>query len=328
VSSIEARVATVAPLLPTAEVTRCCHDLPTWRCPARSNCSCCWPTARSPRTWRSWCSATSSPCCAARPHDLSSSPPTAPACRRQPHPAQSPLVVGLRHPGDAAGLAPAPGRRHLDLPPPWSRATITRRGRPAAHRPPGQRQPPLGLPAHPRRSAAPGRAGLGIGDPQYPSSLPARPSATADDHDLAGGPSPAGRRHRRLRFLDRRHHLAAAAVGAVLHRAGHPPGPPGWRDTQPQRRLDHPASRNLLLVLQERTRRTRFLIRDRDAKFCRGFDDVFGSEGVDVLVTPVQAPNDDLTPQETRASARPGSGNATAPGGLPIAGAVENPRGR
>jgi len=39
-----------------------------------------------------------------------------PACRRQPHPAQSPLVVGLRHPGDAAGLAPAPGRRHLDLP--------------------------------------------------------------------------------------------------------------------------------------------------------------------------------------------------------------------
>ena len=33
-----------------------------------------------------------------------------------------------------------------------------------------------------------------------------------------------------------------------------------------------------------------FLIRDRDAKFCRGFNDVFGSEGARVLVTPAQAP--------------------------------------
>jgi putative transposase len=50
-------------------------------------------------------------------------------------------------------------------------------------------------------------------------------------------------------------------------------------------------ARNLLLGLEERGRRTRFLIRDRDAKFCRGFDDVFRSEGAQVLVTPVQAPN-------------------------------------
>jgi transposase InsO family protein len=50
-------------------------------------------------------------------------------------------------------------------------------------------------------------------------------------------------------------------------------------------------ARNLLLALDERGRQVRFLIRDRDAKFCRGFDDVFGSEGIKVLVTPVQAPN-------------------------------------
>jgi putative transposase len=50
-------------------------------------------------------------------------------------------------------------------------------------------------------------------------------------------------------------------------------------------------ARNLLLVLEERGRRVRFLVRDRDAKLCRGFDDVFGSEGVKVLVTPVQARN-------------------------------------
>jgi putative transposase len=49
-------------------------------------------------------------------------------------------------------------------------------------------------------------------------------------------------------------------------------------------------ARNLLLVLGERGRRVRFLLRDRDAKFCRNFDDVFRSEGAEVVLTPVQAP--------------------------------------
>jgi putative transposase len=44
-------------------------------------------------------------------------------------------------------------------------------------------------------------------------------------------------------------------------------------------------------VLGERGRRGRFVLRDRDAKFCRGFDDVFRSEGAEVVLTPVQAPN-------------------------------------
>ena len=50
-------------------------------------------------------------------------------------------------------------------------------------------------------------------------------------------------------------------------------------------------ARNLLLRLEDQGRRVRFLVRDRDAKFCRGFDDVFRSEGADVVLTPVQAPN-------------------------------------
>jgi putative transposase len=34
--------------------------------------------------------------------------------------------------------------------------------------PPGPGEPPLGLPAHPRRAGAPGRAGLGHRDPHHP----------------------------------------------------------------------------------------------------------------------------------------------------------------
>jgi putative transposase len=49
-------------------------------------------------------------------------------------------------------------------------------------------------------------------------------------------------------------------------------------------------ARNLLLVLGERGRQVRLVLRDHDAKFCRGFDDVFCSEGIEVLVTPVRAP--------------------------------------
>jgi putative transposase len=49
-------------------------------------------------------------------------------------------------------------------------------------------------------------------------------------------------------------------------------------------------ARNLLLVLDEQGRRARFVLRDHDAKFCRSFDDVFSSEGGEVLVTPVRAP--------------------------------------
>jgi putative transposase len=49
-------------------------------------------------------------------------------------------------------------------------------------------------------------------------------------------------------------------------------------------------ARNLLLVLGERGRQVRFVLRDHDAKFCRSFDDVFYSEGGEVLVTPVRSP--------------------------------------
>ncbi len=40
-----------------------------------------------------------------------------------------------------------------------------------------------------------------------------------------------------------------------------------------------------------RSQRPRFLIHDRDRKFSRAFDAIFGSEGIEIVRTPVQAPN-------------------------------------
>jgi putative transposase len=70
----------------------------------------------------------------------------------------------------------------------------------------------------------------------------------------------------------RRVHLA----GVTAHRDG------AWITQQ---------ARNLLLVLGEQSQPVGFLVRDRDAKFTRAFDDVFRSQGPEVLRTPVQAPN-------------------------------------
>jgi putative transposase len=50
-------------------------------------------------------------------------------------------------------------------------------------------------------------------------------------------------------------------------------------------------ARNLLMASDDREQPLRFLIHDRDTKFSGGFDQVFMSEGMTVIRTPVQAPN-------------------------------------
>src|SRR6266516_7456182 len=49
-------------------------------------------------------------------------------------------------------------------------------------------------------------------------------------------------------------------------------------------------ARNLLMQLDDEGARPRYLIRDRDCKFTREFDEVFGSEGIRVIKAPVRAP--------------------------------------
>jgi putative transposase len=49
-------------------------------------------------------------------------------------------------------------------------------------------------------------------------------------------------------------------------------------------------ARNLLMELQDRVGRFRFLLRDRDTKFTAAFDTALAAEGITVLRTPVRAP--------------------------------------
>ena len=49
-------------------------------------------------------------------------------------------------------------------------------------------------------------------------------------------------------------------------------------------------ARNLSLVLAERSRAVKFLIRDRDTKFTASFDEVFRAEGIRIIKTPIRAP--------------------------------------
>jgi len=67
-----------------------------------------------------------------------------------------------------------------------------------------------------------------------------------------------------------------------VHVLGATPNPTGqWVAQQ---------ARNLMLTLGQHASRFRFLIRDRDAKYTAMFDAVFHTEGIEILLTPPQAP--------------------------------------
>ncbi len=78
---------------------------------------------------------------------------------------------------------------------------------------------------------------------------------------------------------------AVIGIGAVYSRRVHL-----GITTNPDGRWVSQQARNLLMQLDDEAVRPRFLIRDRDSKFTREFDEVFRSEGVRVIKAPVRAP--------------------------------------
>jgi putative transposase len=63
-------------------------------------------------------------------------------------------------------------------------------------------------------------------------------------------------------------------------------------------------ARNLLMDLDDRSQRPRFLIHDRDTKFSPAFDAIFRSERIEIVRTPIQAPNANAHAERWVGSAR------------------------
>jgi putative transposase len=61
--------------------------------------------------------------------------------------------------------------------------------------------------------------------------------------------------------------------------------------SNPDRRWVAQQARNLLMHLADREQSFRFLLHDRDSKFSGVFDEVFRSEGMRIIRTPIRAPN-------------------------------------
>jgi putative transposase len=200
------------------------------------------------------------------------------------------MDVVLRVTGDAFALASAAGRAPLDVfaarrRPPEDSQRHLRAGAAV-----GAGEPVVGLPANPRRAS---RAGIALA----PSTI----WAILRRHGIEPAP-----RRAELSWSQFLRAQASAIIACdfltvdtvwlrrlyvlffieLANRRVHF----GGVTANPHERWVTQQARNLVMTLAEREQPVRFLVRDRDSKFARGFDEVFRSEGMRVIRTPVRAP--------------------------------------
>src|SRR5712691_7692082 len=118
----------------------------------------------------------------------------------------------------------------------------------------------------------------------------ARPIRDARRSDLAGVPTCSRSSDDRGRLLYGGHGLAAPPLRALLHRVGQPLRAPRRLYAAPECNLGDPAGSPIRLDDTGAYGTLRFLIRDRDQNFTIAFDDVFRSNGLQILRTPIRAP--------------------------------------
>ncbi len=146
----------------------------------------------------------------------------------------------------------------------------------------------MGLPADPRGAAEARHPGLRDDGPHDPAAPRPSPGSPPGQPNLDRVPPVAGRRDRRDRLLHRGDRVPEDALRPVLHRASDETSARGGVTAHPDTAWVTQQARNLSIdgALDD----VGFLVRDRDAKFSGPFDEVFRTEGVRVIRTPIRAP--------------------------------------
>ncbi len=228
------------------------------------------------------------------------------ACRRRLPSAAVLSVVASGYATDASALAPSACAAEVAAARRKAGSAEAFAGDPGARVAARARESALGTSQDLRRAGQAWRPGITDEHPASACPGAARPCSATLGAELARVPPSPGCEHRRVRLPHGRDTVLAPLLRVVLHRARQPSRLARGLHDQPDGDWVTQQARNLSFTgLLERTR---FLIRDRDSKYSGPFDEVFRSEGVRIVKTPVRAPKRTRSPN---ASSEPSAPSAS-----------------